>query len=207
MLAASLLALSSLVLLIRALLQPLLSLGKWIWRILEYAFSLLRNSPDSTRNFLRRLCLLINRKLHRLPYIIRIPANIYASRTIVAICFMTNLGLDLSSAILIDTGCSQHMFRSKEMFISYQMLPESKRFNITGIGETSLQPIGYGDIRLRLRVLSIERELILTNALHVPDLKANLVSGSQLIDNRARITLENSGCNIEVGGELIAHAF
>ena len=207
MLAASLLALSSLVLLIRALLQPLLSLGKWIWRILEYAFSLLRNSPDSTRNFLRRLCLLINRKLHRLPYIIRIPANIYASRTIVAICFMTNLGLDLSSAILIDTGCSQHMFRSKEMFISYQTLPESKRFNITGIGETSLQPIGYGDIHLRLRVLSIERELILTNALHVPDLKANLVSGSQLIDNRARITLENSGCNIEVGGELIAHAF
>jgi hypothetical protein len=80
---------------------------------------------------------------------------------------MAKLSIDLSSAIIIDTGCTQHMFRSRELFITYRDLRADENIIISGIGGTCLQSIGKGDVCLRLTVLGIERELILTNVLYV----------------------------------------
>jgi len=120
---------------------------------------------------------------------------------------MAKLSIDLSSAIIIDTGCTQHMFRSRELFITYRDLRADENIIISGIGGTCLQSIGKGDVCLRLTVLGIERELILTNVLYVPDLQANLLSGSQLIDNRVHLHLSDLGCDFLYNSELIAHAF
>jgi hypothetical protein len=83
---------------------------------------------------------------------------------------MAKQGIDLSSAIIINTGCTQHMFRSRELFITYQHLRTNKKIIISGIGEMCLKLIGKGDVRLRLTVLGVKRELILTDVLYVPDL-------------------------------------
>jgi hypothetical protein len=60
---------------------------------------------------------------------------------------------------------------------------------------------------LRLTVLGIKRELIFTNVLYVPNLQANLLSSSQLIDNRVCLYLSDLRYDFLYNLELIAHAF
>lgn len=191
----------SLLLLVQLALQPLLL----AWKLLAYVHNLQKNLRYPTRNLLRRLCLIAYR--WRVPCIIRIPPRSCASKLARRLCFMAKLSIDLSSAIIIDTGCTQHMFRSRELFITYRDLRADENIIISGIGGTCLQSIGKGDVCLRLTVLGIERELILTNVLYVPDLQANLLSGSQLIDNRVHLHLSDLGCDFLYNSELIAHAF
>ena len=119
---------------------------------------------------------------------------------------MAKLSIDLS-AIIIFTGYTQHMFRSREMFIAYRDLRANEKIVISGIGETCLQSIGKGDVYLGLAVLGIESEPILTNVLYVPDLRANLLSGSQLINNQVHLHLFDHGCDCHHNSELITHAF
>jgi hypothetical protein len=102
----------TLLLLLQLALQPLLL----IWILL--ASHLQKNLRHSTRNLLRRLCLIAYR--WRVPCIIRIPPRSCASKIARRLCFMAKLSIDLSSAIIIDTGCTQHMFRSRELFITYR---------------------------------------------------------------------------------------
>ncbi len=62
------------------------------------------------------------------------------------------------------------MFWLRELFITYQNLQANKRITVSGIRETCLSLIRKGDISLRLLVLGVKRELILTNILYIPNL-------------------------------------
>src|SRR5947209_934306 len=94
-------------LLVQFALQPILL----AWKLLAYEYNLQKSLRRSIRNLLRRLCLTAYR--WRVPYIIRIPPRSCASKLVRRLCFMAKLSIDLSSAIIIDTGCTQHMFRSR----------------------------------------------------------------------------------------------
>jgi hypothetical protein len=176
-----------------------------VLKVLSYVHTFQKNLRRFTHNTLRRLCLVAYR--WQVPCFVRIPHRSCTSKLVKRLAFTAKLSVDLSSAIIIDTGCTQHMFRSRELFITYRNLRPDEKIIISGIGETCLHATGKGDVCLRLTVLGIERELTLTNVLYVPDLQANLVSGSQLIDNRVYLHLSDLGCDFLYNSELIAHAF
>jgi hypothetical protein len=86
--------------------------------------------------------------------------------------------LDISSVILLDTGCSQHTFCKKSDFEEIRYFkPHEMNHRITGIGKTFFQPIGVGTVKINCSVQGGARQktLYLTNALYCPSLQANLI--------------------------------
>jgi Reverse transcriptase (RNA-dependent DNA polymerase)/GAG-pre-integrase domain len=105
--------------------------------------------------------------------------------------------LDTNSALLLDSGCSQHIFSKKELFTElreYQQHESSGE--IKGIGETILRPLGIGSVTVTCSVNDTPTFLTLHNTLYCPALKANLISCSQLLDTHASITLTKNGCKL-----------
>ena len=116
--------------------------------------------------------------------------------------------LDISSVILLDTGCSQHTFHSEAAFTKLRCFqPHEMTQGITGIGKTIFQPMGIGTVSLEVSVSNQRKILTLTDVLWCPSLQANLISASQLLDKNAGISLTKHGCIITASdGEIAAEA-
>ena len=116
--------------------------------------------------------------------------------------------LDISSAILLDTGCSQHTFHNEDIFTEIRRFqPHEMTKGITSIGKTVFQPMGTGTVNLEVSVGGQKSTLTLTDVLWCPSLRANLVSASQLLDKNAGISLTKHGCIITApDGEIAAEA-
>ena len=125
--------------------------------------------------------------------------------------------LDISSVILLDTGCSQHTFCNKTDFKEIRYFqPHETSHGITGIGKTFFQPVGVGTVKIDCSVggrrhqqagQPVMKTLYLTNALYCPSLQANLISASQLLDKDIKISLTKSGCVIAApDGDIAAEA-
>jgi hypothetical protein len=54
-----------------------------------------------------------------------------------------------------------------------------------------------GTARIQVTVTGQRKALLLTDALYCPELKANLVSASQLLKKKVKITLEDKGSTLE----------
>ena len=136
----------------------------------------------------------------------------YLSHTMAQIAFMAKAGqtcakFDISKAILLDSGCSQHTFFSKQYFTELKLYGTRDRVsNITGVGDTILQPIGVGIVTIMCEVNGEETPMILHNVLYCPQLKANLISCSQLLDYNVLISLRKKGCMIALDGQVVAQA-
>jgi hypothetical protein len=141
-----------------------------------------------------------------------LPSHIhYASPVMKQCAFLGGLTGDLSTAILLDTGCTQHMFRDKSLFKKLRMFtPDEvgRGGGISGIGATILRPAGEGEIELNLYIQGQQHVLSLTRALYCPDLQCNLVSGSQLVNGGCEISLSRGGCRVlGPDGRIAAMAF
>jgi transposase InsO family protein len=140
----------------------------------------------------------------------------YCSATMAQVAFMaakSHGDLEISSVILLDTGCSQHTFCKKSDFDEIRYFqPHEMNHGITGIGKTFFQPIGVGTVKINCSVQDSRRQqvmktLYLTNALYCPSLQANLISASQLLDKDINISLTKSGCVIAApDGDTAAEA-
>jgi hypothetical protein len=136
------------------------------------------------------------------------PGHFYASSTMEQLAFIANNSIDISKAILLDTGCSQHIFHRQDDFHHITLFEPHEKPRINGIGNTCLQPIGYGEVDLILNVQGQRRSLTLTNVLFCPELNANLISGSQLLNHDAEISLTKNGCFIfDSTSTIVAEAF
>jgi hypothetical protein len=113
-------------------------------------------------------------------------------------------GLEMMSMILLDTGCSQHTFADKSSFSELKMFkPYEMTRSIHGIGGTILQPIGIGTVTLHVSIKGQPHTLRLTNALYCPDLQANLISASQLLDKNVKITLRKHGATVKSASKKV----
>jgi hypothetical protein len=113
-------------------------------------------------------------------------------------------GLDMMSMILLDTGCSQHTFADKSSFSELKIFkPHEMTRSIHGIGGTTLQPIGIGTATLHVSINRQPHTLRLTNALYCPDLQANLISASQLLDKDVKITLRKHGATVKSASKKV----
>jgi hypothetical protein len=76
----------------------------------------------------------------------------YCSTTMAQVAFMaakSHGNLDISSVILLDTGCSQHTFCNKTDFKEIRYFqPHETSHGITGIGKTFFQPVGVGTVKI-----------------------------------------------------------
>lgn len=135
----------------------------------------------------------------------------HASPTMVKVAFLGGLPIELSSTILLDTGCTQHMFNKASLFKEIRLFSEKESHSsgVSGIGTAIIRPRGTGEIELKLYVDKQLHHLTLTNVLYCPNLQCNLVSGSQLMDRGCDISLrKRRGCHIrDYAGNLIAEVF
>ena len=80
--------------------------------------------------------------------------------------------------IYFDTGASQHMFMRRDAFITYNELQQ--KIPVTIGDGNNVQAVGTGDVRLEMKH---NQTIRLVKVLHVPELTANLVSGSVIMKN------------------------
>ncbi|XP_073049037.1 uncharacterized protein [Primulina eburnea] len=106
--------------------------------------------------------------------------------------------LDLSAVILeanlventnklwVDTGVTRHICSNKGMFSTYA--PSTGRKLYMGNSATS-EVVGTGNVVLKM---TSGLEVTLVDALHVPEIKKNLMSGSLLVKQRFRLVFESN---------------
>ena len=90
---------------------------------------------------------------------------------------------DLAGIIIVDTGCSRHAFTDRNAFILFR---PAKGINpIARIGGQMVKLIGEGTVQISLP----DRNVRLQNILYMPDLGANLLSVSQLLDSDVKVNI------------------
>ena len=107
--------------------------------------------------------------------------------------------LQHSDACHHDSAANRHVFHDKTAFETYTSI---EPLAVKGFGRNlSAVAIGRGTVRLRCEYGDRESAVLLTNVLHIPAARSNLISGVRLDDAGVTTTLGN-GC-IELSHEGI----
>lgn len=93
---------------------------------------------------------------------------------------------------IVDSGASEHMCYSKELFCKYEKLSQIKNIMI-GDG-TMIQGIGIGQIKLKAFNGKCWVETTLNNVLHVPKMTANLFSVGAAITKGYEVKMNYDQC-------------
>jgi 5'-3' exoribonuclease 2 len=80
----------------------------------------------------------------------------------------------------VDLGATSHMTPDRTAFIEYAML--STRQSVVAANGSTLPGIGRGRVRIPVSVDGHTRSIVLTDVLHVPQIKGNLISVARLQD-------------------------
>ncbi|KFK24069.1 hypothetical protein AALP_AAs60093U000200 [Arabis alpina] len=84
-----------------------------------------------------------------------------------------------------DTGATRHICMDMEMFSTYKKNKGNEKLYMGNSATSKIA--GYGKVVLKL---TSERELSLTNVVHVPDMRKNLISGSLLSKHGFTVKLD-----------------
>ncbi|KAB2632504.1 DNA polymerase zeta catalytic subunit-like [Pyrus ussuriensis x Pyrus communis] len=120
-------------------------------------------------------------------------ANV-AEDTFVAVVSEVNL-LTNSNDWFVDTGATRHVCADRNLFVTYQSVDGGE--NLYMGNATASAVAGKGKVTLKL---TSGKELSLTNVLHVPDIRKNLISGSLLSNKGFKIVFESDKFVITKGG-------
>ena len=102
----------------------------------------------------------------------------------------------------LDTGATSHTCSDKNMFTTYQ-LPDNEEQLFMGNSSTS-KVEGKGKIILKM---TSGKELTLTNVLHVPEIRKNLISGSLLSKNGFKMVFESDKFVLSKGGMYVGKGY
>jgi hypothetical protein len=104
----------------------------------------------------------------------------------------------------VDSGATQHLSSRKERLNDYTEIPPR---NVYLADNRVIVAKGMGTVRLKLKVNGEERDHILQDVLHVPDLHGNLLSVSKIVACRFEIIFSGSRCIIKsLNGQTVAIA-
>jgi hypothetical protein len=90
---------------------------------------------------------------------------------------------------LLDSGASDHCFVNKNTFSSYQQISPPRTGNSAGKGSTFAIE-GMGTAELLMGGQETISKVLLTDSLHTPNLRSNLISVSKLVSKGARVSFE-----------------
>ncbi|XP_073272593.1 uncharacterized protein [Primulina huaijiensis] len=117
-----------------------------------------------------------------------------------AVIFETNL-VENPNEWWVDTGATRHICSNKGMFSTYT--PSTGRKLYMGNSATS-EVVGTGNVVLKM---TSGLEVTLVDALHVPDIRKNLVSGSLLVKHGFRLVFESNKVVLTKNGHFIGKGY
>ena len=97
----------------------------------------------------------------------------------------------------MDSGANIHVCADVSLFISYQA--SRTRASLMGNGSHA-RVLGAGTVVLKF---TLEKTVLLKNVQHVPSIKKNLVSASQMCRDGFKIMLESNKCAVSGHGTFI----
>jgi hypothetical protein len=94
---------------------------------------------------------------------------------------------------IVDSGATQHMTFEQEWFTTYERISPRKVF----MGDdTVLEAIGKGNIKATMQVGGKLSHATITQVLHVPKMKNNLISVSKFISEGFKVEFDKDGCKV-----------
>ena len=88
---------------------------------------------------------------------------------------------------LYDSGANRHVFNDRAAFENYESI---QPLSVKGFGDSlATTAVGRGSVRLRSKYGSRPSSFLLTNVLHIPIARSNLISGTQLATHGVVTTL------------------
>ncbi len=105
---------------------------------------------------------------------------------------------------ILDSGARQHITFEQERFTTYERISPRKVF----MGdETVLEAIGKGNIKATMQVGGELSHATITQVLHVPKMKNNLIFVTKLISKGFEVEFDKDGCKVNHGrGVVVAEA-
>lgn len=119
-----------------------------------------------------------------------------ASKWYKALCVGTNKRNTISWCV--DSGATAHMCGNKHLFNS---LDESHKSHVVVASGERIKAEGIGTIKLLIGTDKGKLEVIISEALWVPELNDNLVSVLKLVQKGHTVEFNNTGCYIKNGDE------
>jgi hypothetical protein len=94
---------------------------------------------------------------------------------------------------IVDLGATQHMTFEQEWFITYECISPRRVF----MGDdTVLEAIGKGSIKATMQVGGQLPHTTITQVLHVPKMKNNLISVNKLISEGFKVEFDKDGYKV-----------
>jgi transposase InsO family protein len=103
----------------------------------------------------------------------------------------------LTTAFILDSGCTRHMFHRQELFESIEPLDDGETDKVTGIGEYSLKLCGKGTVVLP--ILTAKGDvgwLRIHSVVYCPDLGTNLLSCLDFIRKGMKVEFDSTGATL-----------
>jgi hypothetical protein len=101
---------------------------------------------------------------------------------------------------IVDSGAMQHMTFEQEWFTMYKRISPRKVF----MGDdTVLEAIGKGNIKATMQVGGKLSHATITQVLHVPKMKNNLISVSKFIFEGFKVEFDKDGCKVNDAREVV----
>ena len=92
-----------------------------------------------------------------------------------------------SDICLYDSGANRHVFNDRAAFEYYEPI---QPLSVKGFGDSlATTAVGRGSVRLRAKYGIRPSSFLLTNVLHIPHARSNLISGTQLATHGVVTTL------------------
>jgi hypothetical protein len=95
---------------------------------------------------------------------------------------------------IVDSGATQQMTFEQEWFTTYERISPRKVFMGDDI---VLDAIGKGKIKATMQVKGELSHATITQVLHVPKMKNNLISVSKLISEGFKVEFDKDGCKVK----------
>ncbi|KAM1053110.1 hypothetical protein ACFX2C_000643 [Malus domestica] len=107
-----------------------------------------------------------------------------------------------SSDWWVDTGATRHVYADRNLFVSYQSVDGGENMYMGNVIASAVA--GKGKVTLKL---TSGKEFSLTNVLHVPNIRNNLISGSFLSNKGFKIVFESDKFVITKGGVYVGKGY
>ncbi|GJT60246.1 pol polyprotein [Tanacetum coccineum] len=101
-----------------------------------------------------------------------------------------------------DTGAINHICNSIRMFVSYQKVNEPEPMFMGNRTASNIE--GKGKIILKL---TSEKDLVLSNVLHVPNITKNIISGPILSNKGFKLVFESDNFVVTKGGVYVGKGY
>ncbi|KAG5898903.1 hypothetical protein JTB14_000151 [Gonioctena quinquepunctata] len=122
--------------------------------------------------------------------------------------FFTALSVQCSPEVndwYLDSGCSVHLAKDEHCFVS-ELKPAKVGFS-TADPQGSMNSNSVDDIQLPVKVDGAVMPVKVRNVYHVPQLRVNLLSASQIVDNGNTVVFDSEGALVtDANGEVLAFA-